>query len=66
MLEILNNKQSRIMCVKCWLNGELSIGRKGNLRYIIRIPLLHLDNQIFYLILSLIVVEDTKEVIFYV
>lgn len=39
-------KQSRIMCVKCWVNRELSSGRKGNLRYIVRIPLLQLDSQI--------------------
>lgn len=29
------------MCVKCCLDGELSDGRKGNLRYKFRIPLLH-------------------------
>lgn len=34
------------MCVKCRMNRELSYGRKGNLRYIVRIPLLQYDNQI--------------------
>lgn len=33
--------QSRIMCVKCLMDGELPSGRKGRqaLRYIFRIPL---------------------------
>lgn len=32
--------QSRNLCVKCPLDGELPKGRKGNLRYGFRIPLL--------------------------
>lgn len=32
------------MCVKCRLDGELPAGRKAVcLRYIVRIPLLHMD-----------------------
>jgi len=34
-------RQSRISCVKCWLNGELSVRRRNFPRFDIRIPLLH-------------------------
>lgn len=58
--------QSRIICVKCRLYGELTVGRKVFLRYMIRIPLLQLDNQIFFnLILSLIVVLDLRRRYFF-
>ena len=36
------------MCVKCLVNRELSSGRKGFLRYMIRIPLLHIMVIYFY------------------
>ena len=53
-------KQSRNMCVKCHMDRELPYGRKDFLRYIIRIPLLHI------LVNSLLCSANTtaKEVIF--
>ena len=43
---ISKEKQSRNRCVKCWLNRELSAGRKAErLRYRIRIPLLHCNDD---------------------
>lgn len=51
------------MCVKCQLNRELSVGRKGNLRYLVRIPLLQLDND-STLIIFYCSIWTAKEVIF--
>lgn len=51
------------MCVKCQLNRELSVGRKGNLRYLVRIPLLQLDNN-NTLIIFYCSIWTAKEVIF--
>lgn len=45
----IKSEQSRVVCVKCQMNRELSFGRKVFLRYMIRIQLCYiLDNYIYY------------------